>query len=156
MYEDILGALDELVRLVPVLHELRALDVIQAHIEVLEVTGEEVVDLARDVQNVADTDGGRKMLFNEIFSMGYSGEGETEDLAIVYRPVGLELLEVRRVPLGAEVEEVEDERGRVHLAEDEHHLLVDERLVLAQLHLHLRLQPLAQLQAHNTTAITAT
>ena len=152
MYEDILGPFDELVRLVPVLHELRALDVIQAHIEVLEVTGEEVVDLARDVQNVADTGGGRKMLLYETFSMGYSGEGGTEDSATVYRPVGFELLEVGRVPLGAEVEEVEDERGRVHLAEDEHHLLVDERLVLAQLHLHLRLQPLAQLQAQHHTA----
>ncbi len=51
---DSLGLVDELVRVVPVFEQLGLRHVVQTDVHVLEVLGEEVVDLPRHVQDVPD------------------------------------------------------------------------------------------------------
>ena len=51
----ILGSLDELVRFIPVAHEVGCFSVPYPQVVVLELTREEVVYFARDVQDVAHT-----------------------------------------------------------------------------------------------------
>lgn len=56
-------------------------------------------------------------------------------------PVSVEFIEVRRIPLGTQVNVREYLRGSVHLTQHGEHLLVDERFVLAQVHIQCLFQP---------------
>ena len=55
--------------------------------------------------------------------------------------VHVELLQVVGVPLGAQVQKVKDLGGRVHLAEDQEYLLVDEGLEVLKVLVELLLKP---------------